>query len=63
MKIILYRSKRRQKDEEKETFWMFLVEQHDHEGQKIQDQAGNEDNNRAIQDLRGRNRNIKLDER
>lgn len=64
MKIILYRSKRRQKDEEKETFWMFfLVEQHDHEGQKIQDQAGNEDNNRVIQDLRGRNRNTKLDER
>lgn len=36
MKIILYRAKKRQKDEEKETFRMFLlVEQHDHEGHKI----------------------------
>lgn len=64
MKIIHYRSKRRQKDEEKETFFMFfLVEKHDHEGHKIWDQAGNEDKNRVIQDLRDRDRNTKVDER
>lgn len=63
MKIILYRSKRRQKDE-KETFTMFLlVEQQDHEGHMIWAQAGNEDMNRVIQDLTGRDRNTKLDER
>lgn len=64
MKTILYRAKKRQKDEEKETFRMFLlVEQHDHEGHKIWGQAGNEDKNRVIQDLRGKDRNTKLDER
>lgn len=51
MKIIFYRWKRRQKDEEEEKCRMFLlVEQHNHEGHKIWAQAGSEHKNRVIQE-------------